>query len=137
MSIGAAGGRVETERLALVPWSEADLADFARICADPRVVRFISGGAPLSAHDVRQIHGRALRLWEIHGYGPWSATEKESGRWVGRIDLNLLEDWPGPHRWEVGFELDPSSGAAATRPRAPRPPSALPSRSPGSSGSSA
>lgn len=103
----ARGARVETERLALVPWSDADLADFSRICADPRVVRFISGGEPLSEHDVRQIHERALRLWEVHGYGPWSAREKESGRWVGRIGLNLLEDWPGPHRWEVGFELEP------------------------------
>jgi RimJ/RimL family protein N-acetyltransferase len=27
---------------------------------------------------------------------------------VGRIGLNELPDWPGPHRVEVGWELDPA-----------------------------
>ena len=112
---------VETARLALAPWGEADLGPFRRILADPRVVRFITGGEPLGDQDVQDIHQRTLRLWDEHGYGPWSATEKVSGRWVGRIGLNLLEDWPGPDRWEVGFELDPDfwgRGLAAEAGRA-------------------
>jgi RimJ/RimL family protein N-acetyltransferase len=103
----ARSARVETARLTLLPWSEADLGDFMRICADPRVVRFITGGEPLSERDVLELHRRTLGLWSDHGYGPWAATERRSGGWVGRIGLNLLEDWPGPDRWEVGFELDP------------------------------
>jgi RimJ/RimL family protein N-acetyltransferase len=56
---------------------------------------------------VRKIHERTLGLGREHGDGPWAAFEKESGRWLGRIGLNLLADWPGPHKWEVGYELDP------------------------------
>jgi RimJ/RimL family protein N-acetyltransferase len=108
VSAAAASARaVETERLVMVPWSDAHLADFARICADPRVVGFITGGESLSAEDVDEIHQRTLGLWRDHGYGPWAAFEKESGRWVGRVGLNLLADWPGPDKWEVGYELDP------------------------------
>jgi RimJ/RimL family protein N-acetyltransferase len=99
--------QVETARLALLPWSEVRFGDFARICADPRVVEFITGGEPLAEEDVREIHERTLGLWSEYGYGPWAAIEKQSGRWVGRIGLNLLVDWPGPDKWEVGFELDP------------------------------
>ena len=90
-----------------MPWRDAHLADFTRICADPRVVEFITGGEPLDEEDVREIHRRTIGLWSRYGYGPWAAIEKQSGRWVGRIGLNLLEDWPGPDRWEVGYELDP------------------------------
>jgi RimJ/RimL family protein N-acetyltransferase len=46
-------------------------------------------------------------MWEEHGRGPWAALDKATGQWVGRIGLNLLEDWLGPHKWEVGFELRP------------------------------
>jgi RimJ/RimL family protein N-acetyltransferase len=46
-------------------------------------------------------------MWDEFGFGPWAAIEKASGRWVGRIGLNLLADWPDPDKWEVGFELDP------------------------------
>jgi RimJ/RimL family protein N-acetyltransferase len=34
-------------------------------------------------------------------------VEKQTSRWVGRIGLNLLADWPGPDKWEVGYELAP------------------------------
>jgi RimJ/RimL family protein N-acetyltransferase len=108
VSAAAASARaVETERLVMVPWSDAHLADFARICTDPRVVEFITGGESLSAQDVDEIHQRTLGLWRDHGYGPWAAFEKGSGHWVGRIGLNLLADWPGPDKWEIGYELDP------------------------------
>lgn len=37
--------------------------------------------------------------------GPGAAIEKASGRWVGRVGLNLLADWPGDDKWEVGLEF--------------------------------
>jgi ribosomal-protein-alanine N-acetyltransferase len=103
---GAQGG-AETERLLLLPWAEDYSADFARICADPWVMRFISGGKPLPDDDIRAVIARTLAMWDEYGYGPWAAVEKQTGRWVGRIGLNLLYDWPGPDKWEVGFELAP------------------------------
>jgi ribosomal-protein-alanine N-acetyltransferase len=69
------------------------------------VLTFINDGRPLPHDDIRSIIQRTLAMWDEHGYGPWAAVEKQSGRWVGRIGLNLLGDFPGPDKWEVGFEL--------------------------------
>jgi RimJ/RimL family protein N-acetyltransferase len=68
-------------------------------------MRYITGGEPLSADEVGRILDGTKALWTDHGFGPWAAVEKASARWVGRIGLNRLDDWPGPEKWEVGFEL--------------------------------
>jgi RimJ/RimL family protein N-acetyltransferase len=104
--LGAQGG-AETERLLLLPWTEEYSGDFARVCADPEAMRFISGGRPLTDDDIRAIIDRTLAMWDQYGYGPWAAIDKQTGQWAGRIGLSLLADWPGPDRWEVGFELAP------------------------------
>jgi ribosomal-protein-alanine N-acetyltransferase len=104
--LGAPGG-AETERLLLLPWTEEYSADFARVCADPEAMRFISGGRPLTDDDIRAIIHRTLAMWDQYGYGPWAAIDKQTGQWVGRMGLSLLADWPGPDKWEVGFELAP------------------------------
>jgi RimJ/RimL family protein N-acetyltransferase len=98
---------VDTERLLLVPWGDEYLDELARLCADAEAMRFISG-RPLSRARVEQIHARTLAHWDEYGFGPWAALEKASGRWVGRLGLNLLADWPGDDRWEVGYELTPA-----------------------------
>lgn len=98
---------LQTERLLLFPWTGAYLDDLARIFADPTVMRYIAGGRPLTRAESVAISARSRELWDTYGYGPWAALERSSGQWVGRIGLNLLADWPGEHRWEVGWELDP------------------------------
>jgi len=100
-----AQGDAETDRLFLLPWTEEYSDDFAQVCTDPEAMRFINDGRPLSHDDIQSIIRRTLAMWDEYGYGPWAAIEKHSGRWVGRIGLNLLGDWPGPDKWEVGFEL--------------------------------
>jgi RimJ/RimL family protein N-acetyltransferase len=100
-------GHAETERLLLEPWSESRFEEFARVLQDPEAMRFISGGTALPLETIRSISQRSLAMWDEYGYGPWVAVEKETGRWVGRIGLNQLADWPGPDRWEVGYELAP------------------------------
>jgi ribosomal-protein-alanine N-acetyltransferase len=82
---------------------------FAILCADERAMEFITGGGSLPRELVDTINGRARAMWSEHGFGPWAAVEKRTGLWIGRIGLNLLPDWPGPDRWEVGYELVPSS----------------------------
>lgn len=100
-------GMTSTKRLLLEPWSDSWFEEFARVLRDPEAMRYISGGAPLPLETIRSIARRSLAMWDEHGYGPWAAIEKETGRWVGRIGLNLLADWPGPDKWEVGYELAP------------------------------
>jgi RimJ/RimL family protein N-acetyltransferase len=100
-------GKAETERLLLLPWSDDFADDFIRVCRDPEAMHFISGSVPLDLDVIRAIMQRSAALWQEYGYGPWAAVYKHSGDWVGRIGLNQLADWPGPDKWEVGFELAP------------------------------
>jgi RimJ/RimL family protein N-acetyltransferase len=100
---------IETNRLRLVPWSEVYADQFADLCADAEAMRFISRGRPLPRATVDEILRRTREMWEQYGFGPWAALEKGSRRWVGRIGLNLLDDWPFGDKWEVGFELVPDA----------------------------
>jgi RimJ/RimL family protein N-acetyltransferase len=97
--------QVETARLVLRPWQPGDLAEFTRLLTDPVVTRYIVVSIPFSPEDVAELHERTLEQWECNGFGPWAAIEKATGRWVGRIGLDELPDWPGPHKVEVGWEL--------------------------------
>jgi Acetyltransferase (GNAT) domain len=115
---GASAGTVETDRLLLVPWGDDQLGDFARICADVRVVEFITGGEPLDEADVREIHQRTLGLWRDHGYGPWAAFEKESGRWVGRVGSTCCPTGRDRTSGRSATSSTPPFGAVVSRPRA-------------------
>jgi [ribosomal protein S5]-alanine N-acetyltransferase len=64
--------------------------------------------ASFSSEDVAELHERTLDQWDRNGFGTWAAIEKATRRWVGRIGLDELPDWPGPYKVEVGWELDPS-----------------------------
>ena len=99
---------VETDRLVLRPVAPSDFEALASIYTQPEVARYTSRTGVITPDQCRQIVDRSVRLWERYGYGPWTAIDRESGRVIGRVGLNLLEDWPGPHRWEVGWELDPA-----------------------------
>jgi RimJ/RimL family protein N-acetyltransferase len=96
---------IQTARLLLRPWQPDDLAEFTRLLTDPEVTRYIVVHTPFSPQDVAELSDRTLEQWERNGFGPWAAIEKQTGRWVGRIGLDELADWPGPHKIEVGWEL--------------------------------
>jgi RimJ/RimL family protein N-acetyltransferase len=79
-----------------------DLEAYARMYADPDVMRFLEQGAPLD-------HGAAFRSmalhlghWHLRGYGQWALEERATGRFVGRAGLWQPEGWPG---LEVGWVL--------------------------------
>jgi RimJ/RimL family protein N-acetyltransferase len=84
-----------TARLLLLPWTQEYQHEWARILANPQVVRFISDGVPYTYEEAVENSERSERLWKVYGFGPWAAIDRATGRWVGRIGLNLLEDWPG------------------------------------------
>ncbi len=92
---------VETERLVLRPWSEADHAELERLLSDPAV----RGDRHFPPARIARFAEWSLRQWRVNGFGPWAAIDKASGRWIGKIGLDELEDWPGAHKIEVGFEL--------------------------------
>jgi RimJ/RimL family protein N-acetyltransferase len=99
---------VETERLLLRPWCEADLDRLVGLYSNVEVMQFIGGGVPLDRPRVEAMLDRVLRLWRERGFGPWAAIDKASGAWLGEIGLNEIPDWPEADKIEVGWELDPA-----------------------------
>jgi RimJ/RimL family protein N-acetyltransferase len=96
---------LETDRLRLRPWRADDLDAYARLLADPEVVRYISGGRPLPRQRVEAFCADFLAQWQELGFGPFAAIHKPSGAWIGQVGLNRLAEWPDVHKVEVGFEL--------------------------------
>jgi RimJ/RimL family protein N-acetyltransferase len=97
---------IETPRLLLRPWQPDDLAELTRLLSDPEVIRYIVlNEQPFTPEDVAEVSARTLEQWEHHGFGPWVAVEKATGRWAGRIGLNQVLGWPDADKVEVGWEL--------------------------------
>ena len=98
---------IETGRLLLRGWRDADVEPYARLCADPEVMRFIGSGAILSRGQAEDQVSRFVRHWDERGFGLWALEEKESGAFAGFAGLAYQEDWTeGGHRTEIGWRLD-------------------------------
>ena len=98
---------IETERLLLRGWRDGDVEPYARLCADPEVMRFIGNGSTLTPEGSGGQISRFLRHWEERGFGLWALEERESGAFVGFAGLVHQEEWTeGEHRTEVGWRLD-------------------------------
>jgi RimJ/RimL family protein N-acetyltransferase len=91
---------LQTERLLLRGWREEDLDDYARISADPEVMRFLGGTLDRNG-SWRQMALQAGH-WTLRGYGIWAVERRSDRRLVGRVGLWRPEGWPG---LEVGWTL--------------------------------
>jgi RimJ/RimL family protein N-acetyltransferase len=93
---------LETQRLTLRGFQERDLDQYAAICADPEVMRYIGEGRPLSrAESWRQI-ALIIGHWSLRGYGMWAVEERASKQLIGRVGFWRPEGWPG---FELGWAL--------------------------------
>lgn len=95
--------QLETERLNMRMWREDDFEAYARICADPDVMRYLNKeGKPLSRLEAWRHLAFLIGHWHLRGYGHWAIEEKESGNLVGRIGFLYPEGWPD---FEIGWTL--------------------------------
>jgi RimJ/RimL family protein N-acetyltransferase len=92
---------LETDRLILRMWREEDFAAYARICADPLVMRYL-GGKPYTRLEAWRHMAYIVGHWQLRGYGHWAVEEKASGLMIGRLGLQNPEGWPG---FEIGWAL--------------------------------
>ncbi len=76
---------IETTRLFLRPWRDADREPFARMNADPRVMEFFP--ALLSAEESNAMIDRAEAHFARHGFGPFAAELHSTGEFIGYIGL--------------------------------------------------
>jgi RimJ/RimL family protein N-acetyltransferase len=97
---------LETERLLLRQFTEADVGNLHDLHADPEVMRFITGGKQ-TPRDVieNEILPRFLRSYaRFEGFGVWAAIERWSGEFVGWFEFYPWKD-AGPEEIELGYRL--------------------------------
>jgi RimJ/RimL family protein N-acetyltransferase len=103
---------LQTERLILRPLAPEDFEPHAAMMAEERVARFLTPDRrpPSRANSWR---GFAMMIghWRMRGFGFFSAFEKATGAWAGRIGPWAPETWPGlecgwavaPRFWGKGY----------------------------------
>lgn len=92
---------LETERLVLRMFREEDFEAYARLCADPEIMRFL-GGKTFDRTDAWRHMASIIGHWYLRGYGHWAVEEKATGQLAGRIGFLNPEGWPG---FELGWTL--------------------------------
>lgn len=78
---------LSTERLSLRRWSGEDLAPFARLNADPGVMRFFPSA--LSAAESDAFARRIEEHFEQRGYGLYAVEERATGDFIGFIGFQV------------------------------------------------
>jgi ribosomal-protein-alanine N-acetyltransferase len=79
---------IKTERLTLRLWRDADREPFAAMCADPRVMEFLT---PLPGPMERDSYiGRVNAHWERNGFGIFVLEEKRTGIFAGLAGLKRV-----------------------------------------------
>ena len=66
-----------TERLVLRSWRPSDRAPFARLNADPEVMRFVGDGAPLTRTQSDALLDAVEAHWHEHRFGLWCAAARD------------------------------------------------------------
>lgn len=98
------GPMIETERLILRRWREADIEPNTAMLADPASARFItSDGKPVTDAFVGWRNAAIIAgHWALHGVGMFVVEEKQTGRFVGRVGPFQPSGWPG---FEIGWGI--------------------------------
>jgi RimJ/RimL family protein N-acetyltransferase len=85
----AGQAQVETSRLCCARPSPEATSEYRRLFTEPAVERWLRPPPldPFGDGEVDRILEHDLRHWEIHGFGPWALSLRDSGQFVGRGGL--------------------------------------------------
>ena len=81
---------IETARLTLSSWSEAERAPYRAMCADPEVMHDYP--APFSIEVADERFERHLEAFARDSFGKWALRRKEDGAYLGYCGVNPI--WP-------------------------------------------
>lgn len=96
--------RLETARLALRDWHEADRAPFAAMNADPTVMEFFY--RPLSRAESDALADRFQAELDESGHCPWAVEEQSTGAFIGFVGIHAVPaQLPFAPATEVGWRL--------------------------------
>jgi len=91
---------IETERLLLRQFQEADFDAYAAMLADPDVARFIGGVRDQAG--ARHHFESARAHWRDRGFGKFAIEEMASGQMIGRTGPTIH---PGAPEVELGWTI--------------------------------
>lgn len=97
---------LETDRLILRRFTEADVDNLVELDSDPEVLRYINGGRPTPREVVEsEMLPRILSYYNRYeGYGFWAAVEKSTGAFIGWFCLHP-EEGRSPDDIALGYRL--------------------------------
>jgi RimJ/RimL family protein N-acetyltransferase len=93
---------LETERLILRKWNLSDFDSYARMTAEPEVMRFLSPRRPLSRYEAWGSLASMVGHWQLRGFGMFAVVERASSQLIGRVGPWQPEGWPD---FEIGWTL--------------------------------
>jgi RimJ/RimL family protein N-acetyltransferase len=117
------GPTIETRRLRLRAWAERDLAPFAALNADPRVMEFFL--KPLDRAESDALAGRIRDHFARHGFGVWAVEAPGVADFIGFVGLSVPSfpahftpcveiGWRLAHRhWGRGYATEAARAALA------------------------
>lgn len=99
---------LETERVKLREFCQADESNLYDLDSDPEVMRYLTNGVPSSKEWVKGALERIISLTRAHGgqFGFWAAIEKESNAFMGWFHFRPGKNDPDNlKRIELGYRL--------------------------------
>ncbi|MGA7989231.1 MAG: GNAT family N-acetyltransferase [Candidatus Dormiibacterota bacterium] len=94
---------VETERLLLRQFRDADFEAYFGLFADAEVRRFIGGGVMPTREDAWRHMAMLAGVWALRGYGQWAVEVRASGNLIGRCGVWFPEGFPEIEAgWVIG-----------------------------------
>jgi RimJ/RimL family protein N-acetyltransferase len=101
---------VETERLVLRRFTEADVDNLFELHSNQDVMRFLTGGKPTPRNAIQnETLPRILHYYErFAGFGFWAVIEKSTGQFLGWFEFRPLEGGC-PGEVELGYRLKKSA----------------------------
>ncbi len=95
---------LETRRLILRQWRDADREPWAEMSADPKVMEFFPGLRTRAQSD--ETVWRMRTQIDRDGYGLWAVEIKATGTFAGMIGINeFTHDIPVDPKREIGWRL--------------------------------
>jgi RimJ/RimL family protein N-acetyltransferase len=95
---------IETKRLMLRRWRDADREPFAALNGDPETLLFFPSTLTRAESDA--FVDRMEARFEANGYGLWALEVRETGQFIGFTGLAPMpDDVPGAGGTEIGWRL--------------------------------
>ena len=112
---------LETERLVLRRFTEADADNLFDLDGDPEVMRFLTGGKPTPREVIRNETLPRIRHYyeRFAGLGFWAVNEKSTGDFLGWFEFRPPEGG-GPDEAELGYRLRKSAWGKGYAPEGAR-----------------